>query len=107
MAHDTRQQLRKVLAEAGLLEDAAFADRNMHAWPLVKAALAAGLYPNLVRVDAGGKRARFFARDHGLVKLHPGSVNGDDRPGAVPWSRRWLIYSDKVRTLALALTPRP
>jgi hypothetical protein len=45
-----------VLAEAGLVDDAAFADRNVDSWPLVKAALAAGLYPNLVRQGVDRER---------------------------------------------------
>lgn len=42
-------QLRCALEEAGLAGDAEFVDRNRHKWPVLKACLAAGLYPNLVR----------------------------------------------------------
>jgi len=43
-----RTQLRSVLTEAGLVHHTGFADRNQTKWPIVKACLAAGLYPNLV-----------------------------------------------------------
>jgi hypothetical protein len=36
---------------------------------VVRACLAAGLYPNLVRVDAGNKRSKFFAQEHGMIKV--------------------------------------
>lgn len=64
---------------------------------MVKACLAAGLYPNLVRVDAGRKRSKFFTREHGMLKLHPSSVNAAEQ-GMNYWEHKWLVYFDKVKT---------
>jgi HrpA-like RNA helicase len=52
-------------------------DENRHAgcWGVVKSCLAAGLCPNLIRVDSKGRRSKFLTAEHGHVKLHPGSVN--------------------------------
>ncbi|KFM23075.1 Putative ATP-dependent RNA helicase DHX57 [Auxenochlorella protothecoides] len=78
---------------------------------VVKAALAAGLYPNLLRVDApppkfqrvhGGTaqidadpaELRFHDRSRGRVFLHPSSCNF----GAGRFPSGWLVYSDIVRT---------
>ena len=64
----------------------------------MKACLVGGLYPNLVRVDPGRSRSKFWAfPDHGAVKLHPSSVNAAER-GAASWDHRWCVYFDKVRT---------
>ena len=78
---------------------------------MVKAALCAGLYPNVVRVrhpeqtfapSAGGavavaaqaKELRFFAREAGRVFLHPSSVNF----GCGAFENPWLVYSEAVHT---------
>jgi ATP-dependent RNA helicase DHX57 len=78
---------------------------------IVKAVLAAGLYPQLLRVDhpaakyqkvLGGAvetqgeavKVRFFDREKGRVFLHPSSINftcGKFESG-------WLVYSDLVQT---------
>ena len=75
MVSKIKSQYRELLRDASLLpENEQFADRNSGDWSIVKAALCAGLYPNLVRLS-GGERPKFFTAEHGTVKLHPGSVN--------------------------------
>ena len=78
---------------------------------MVKAALCAGLYPNVVRVrhpeqtfapSAGGavavaaqaKELRFYAREAGRVFLHPSSINF----GCGAFESPWLVYSEAVHT---------
>jgi ATP-dependent RNA helicase DHX57 len=78
---------------------------------MVKAAICAGLYPNVVRVrhpeqtfapSAGGavavaaqaKELRFFSREAGRVFLHPSSVNF----GCGAFETPWLVYSEAVHT---------
>ena len=79
--------------------------RHASRWAVVNAALAAGLYPNVLRMDGGtfmcsgtgavaaggggggggrGGRRKFYSREHGLLKLHPGSVNVALEGGVVP-----------------------
>ena len=75
MVQRMRTQFVELLRGAGLLDhDDAMQRANRHSseWPVVKACLAAGLYPNLVRVDAKPKRSTFFTIEHGNLKLHPG-----------------------------------
>jgi ATP-dependent RNA helicase DHX36 len=109
-AEDMKQQFIDLLAQAGLLPQSSTRgdsteddyNRNGRKWPVVKAALTAGMYPNLVRVDCAGgakSRARFYTKDHGLVKLHPGSVNEKHRDFQY-YAHRWLVYNGKVKTLA-------
>jgi ATP-dependent RNA helicase DHX57 len=85
----------------------AHADAHAGSLRVVKAALAAGLYPNVLRVahpeskyapTAGGTIAveaaaaavRFFAREAGRVFLHPSSALF----GCGAFDSPWLVYSD-------------
>lgn len=78
---------------------------------LVKSALAAGLYPQLLRVEhpaaifakvSGGaietegeaRRVKFFDKDRGRVFLHPSSLNFS----VGKFESGWLVYSDIVQT---------
>jgi len=78
---------------------------------VVKAAFAAGLYPQLLRVDhpaskyqkvLGGAveaegeagKVRLFDRERGRVFLHPSSVNFS----CGKFESGWLVYSDIVQT---------
>lgn len=78
---------------------------------LVKSALAAGLYPQVLRVDhptatftkvSGGAveiegeahRVKFFDKDRGRVFLHPSSVNFS----CGKFESGWLVYSELVQT---------
>lgn len=69
--------------------------------------LAAGLYPNVARVNriehsrkSGHRLAFTTQRDE--VFVHPGSVNAN-RPGLGPPHEGWLAYHEKQRTSKLWL----
>jgi len=64
-------------------------------WPVVKAALLSGLYPNVVRVDYRKRHAKFYTKQDGDLKLHPGSVN---ELGRGRLFHRWLMYYEKTKT---------
>lgn len=99
MVADLSEQYRELLRDSGFLRDAAAetaANQFSGSWEVVKAALCAGLYPNVVRVDWGRKRCKLFTKGHGKIKAHPSSVNGFENG----FDHRWLMYHDKVR-------PRP
>eukprot|EP00898_Chlorokybus_atmophyticus_P002355 jgi/Chlat1/311/Chrsp1S03185 len=80
---------------------------------VVKAVLCAGLYPNVVRVQApettykateGGnvakeakaKEVKFYTRDDGRVFIHPSSVIFN----IGTFESAWLVYSEKVKAQA-------
>jgi hypothetical protein len=102
-ARDLREQLRSLLVDVDLLPkhgrgEGADPNRHGHRWPVVVAALCAGLYPNVARADVGRgsfKKVRYFARENGKLEPHPGSVNSS---GKGDWHHRWVVYFDKVKT---------
>ncbi|KAM3567269.1 hypothetical protein VYU27_010582, partial [Nannochloropsis oceanica] len=112
MVADMRKQFFNLLKDAGLLPQ--FDSRtgvgreyyNAHArsWPVVKAALLAGLYPNVIRVDYGKKRPTFFTQTDGTLKLHPSSINappeGDRGPPSPVLFHRWMMFFQKLKTPA-------
>eukprot|EP00897_Mesotaenium_endlicherianum_P002934 jgi/Mesen1/2669/ME000167S01818 len=86
-------------------------DANSGSIRIVKAALCAGFYPNIVRVqhpettyqrmehgtvakDAAAHELRYFTRADGRAFLHPGSVNFVVGQFESPW----LVYGEKVKT---------
>ena len=68
-----------------------------HEWSVVVAALCAGLYPNICRLDVGGgkfKKGAYYTKDHGKLEPHPSSVNAGmpcRSPSIMPIS---LCYAD-------------
>ena len=86
-------------------------DRNAKVSRVVKAALVAGFYPQLVRVqhpetkfmqtsggtvekESAGRDVKFYCRDIGRVFLHPSSVNLQVGKFESPW----LVFSERVKT---------
>ena len=78
---------------------------------LVKVALCAGFYPNILRVehpaqrykqveagtmasDAAPQEIRFFERTRGRVFLHPASTNFD----CGRFESNWLVFTEMVET---------
>lgn len=80
-AREMREALYRYSSHAGDLE-------------LLRAVLAAGMYPNVVLVQQKKNRAMFRTREDGKVDLHPASVNAKEKyfPSA------WLVYNDKVKS---------
>jgi ATP-dependent RNA helicase DHX57 len=87
------------------------ADRNATTGRVVKAALVAGFYPQVVRVqhpetrfvqtaggtvekEGEGRKMKYFCRDIGRVFMHPSSVNLQVGKYESPW----LVYSERVET---------
>ena len=87
----------------------ATADAHAGSARVVKAALCAGLYPNVLRVahpesrfaptaggtvvkDAAPAAVKFFARETGRVFLHPASVNF----GVGAFESPWLVFSEAL-----------
>ena len=106
-----RAYVERVRREEAVDSRAHAADAHSHSIRVVKAALCAGLYPNVVRVrhpeqtfaatgggavakEAAAHTLRFFAREAGRVFLHPASVNF----GCGAFDSPWLVYSEAVQT---------
>ena len=105
----TRQYLQNLRREGF---GGGVADRNANASRVVKAALVAGFYPQVVNVrhpetkfaqTAGGtvekesqdgKLLKFYCKDLGRVFLHPSSVNAHVGKFESPW----LVFSERVET---------
>ncbi len=103
---DMRSQFRELLADANFL-------RSRHAPPargnsdpsnrhgrdmgLVKAVLCAGMFPNVVSVVSGKRKAKLRTREDGMVEAHPGSVNA--WTGYFPGN--WMVYSEKVKSTGI------
>lgn len=73
---------------------------NSDKWGVVKACLAAGLYPNLARLERereGGPQLR--TQRENKVRLHPGAVLATDRsPRALAsLPTDWLLYDEMTR----------
>jgi len=120
----SRQDYASVLADLGFVSreylanlrragvGGGVADRNANVGRVVKAALVAGFYPQVVSVrhpetkfvqTAGGtveresrdgRELKFFCEDVGRVFLHPSSVNA----GAGKFESPWLVFSERVET---------
>ena len=106
-----RAYVDAVRGRSSAAADAARAAMDAHAGSarVVKAALCAGLYPNVLRVahpesrfaptaggtvvkDAAPAAVKFFAREAGRVFLHPASVNF----GVGAFESPWLVYSEAL-----------
>lgn len=72
-------------------------NRNARRWPVVKTALAAGLYPNLCRVTPRGRRAACLTLRHPKVQPHMGSVNAKRSD----FEHRWLVFFEMVRPASI------
>lgn len=94
---DMREQFRDLLSNAGFLHDSHSSNRHAGNIPLVKAVLCAGLFPNVVSVVSGKRKAKFRTREDGQVDAHPGSVNA--WVGMFPG--QWMVYSEKVKSTAI------
>ena len=120
----SRQDYAAVLADLGFVSreylanlkregvGGGVADRNANVGRVVKAALVAGFYPQVVSVrhpetkfvqTAGGtveresrdgRELKFFCEDVGRVFLHPASVNA----GAGKFESPWLVFGERVET---------
>ncbi len=74
-----------------------FANDFEHSWPVIKACLLGGLFPNVARIDPGrSKKARcnFFSPDHN-AKLLPDSVNFNFNKKCF-WDHRWLFFCEHL-----------
>ncbi|XP_067934635.1 3'-5' RNA helicase YTHDC2-like isoform X1 [Watersipora subatra] len=86
---------------------------NSDSWPVVKAALCAGIYPNLVKVDRN--KAELKTLQESKVRLHQTSVlshslgktSGSSKKEAIDaLSTDWLIYEELCRSQFTSFTPR-
>ncbi|CAN0384153.1 unnamed protein product, partial [Ectocarpus sp. 12 AP-2014] len=100
-ASDVRGQFQTLLRDAGLIprDREQLAELNRHSempkyWPVVRAAMCSGLYPNLVRVDYGKKKFKLLSADHSTLNPHPSSVTSEGNP----FNRRWAYYHEMCRT---------
>jgi len=80
------------------------ANRNADNKRLLKAVLVAGLYPNLIKVDAGTRpgalpRLSFLAENGRTekIQIHPSSINFE----AKQFITKWLVYHERVQTTAI------
>ena len=95
-----RGQIHNYLQSSGLFKvQLNLLDENAHKWPVVKACLCAGLYPNVARID-GPKRSMFSDIDHRLV-FHMSSVmfnKGDKSNDSLrDMPSDWVVFEEKNR----------
>ena len=70
--------------------------------PLMRAIVAAGLYPSVAAVGGKRFRTKFHTReDGGAVEAHPSSIAS--RTAAVDFAHDWLVYGEKVKTANIFL----
>ncbi|CAN0108800.1 unnamed protein product, partial [Scytosiphon promiscuus] len=106
-ASDVRGQFQTLLRDAGLIprDREQLAELNRHSempkyWPVVRAAMCSGLYPNLVRVDYGKKKFKVrppappCCRRRDTLNPHPSSVTSEGNL----FNRRWAYYHEMCRT---------
>ncbi|KAB7499680.1 ATP-dependent RNA helicase DHX36, partial [Armadillidium nasatum] len=101
---DMRVQFTKFLKDSQLIStsDPEHPDvnRNSDNITLVKAIIAAGLYPNVARIvkKYGGKRkgmmGKIMLSDMTRAVIHPKSVNEKERN----YAHSWLVYWEKIKT---------
>ncbi|RXG57045.1 Bestrophin-3, partial [Armadillidium vulgare] len=101
---DMRVQFTKFLKDSQLIStsDPEHPDvnRNSDNITLVKAIIAAGLYPNVARIvkKYGGKREvmmdKIMLSDRKSAVIHPKSVNEKEKN----YSHSWLVYWEKIKT---------
>jgi ATP-dependent RNA helicase DHX36 len=99
MMRDMRRQFLQLLETIGFVDKHASGSGSggMHAVEphgrhsdklmLVRAVMTAGMYPNLVSVEAGKREAKWHTFDDGKVKPHPSSVNAFVRRSRCPGER--------------------
>ncbi|XP_070542906.1 3'-5' RNA helicase YTHDC2-like [Ptychodera flava] len=86
---------------------------NSENWAVVKAALCAGMYPNLIRVDR--ERVQLMTQKESKVRFHPSSVLSQPPTGKMTVADAhaqnvknlptdWLIYDEMTRTHRIANT---
>ncbi|XP_014670430.1 PREDICTED: ATP-dependent RNA helicase DHX36-like [Priapulus caudatus] len=71
---------------------------------LVKAVICAGLYPKVAKLDKLTSKSRFVlprlsTKTDGTVKIHPKSVNAEEKE----FDSRWIVYHLKMKTAAVYL----
>jgi len=99
MVSDMRKQFSDLLSSSGILGELAnraILNRHSGQWPVVKAAICAGLFPNIVRVDFGKRRATLISLDYRKPELHPGSVIAKSSDTII---HRWLFYNEIVQNI--------
>ena len=81
MMKDMRRQFLQLLEAIGFVDKQSGQGlsephgRHSDRLVLVRAVMTAGMYPNLVSVEAGKREAKWHTFDDGKVKPHPSSVN--------------------------------
>ena len=101
MMRDMRRQFLQLLETIGFVDRASSHalggephGKHSEQLMLVRAVLTAGMYPNLVSVEAGKREAKWHTFDDGKVKPRPSSVNSFVRS----FPSRWLVYNQKVKS---------
>ena len=102
---DTKSKIHGELASLGIVDQGAKdnLNRNSLCWPLVKAVLVAGCYPNVLRVDLA-KNQLVAAREnnvrfHASSSLHPVAGIGTNHQrniGNLPFE--WIIYEELAKS---------
>lgn len=95
-----RSQIMSYLQSSGLLKAAPnVLNANSKNWPLIKACLCAGLYPNVARVDRK-KKAMYSDIDQKLV-FHMSSIVGVKNERSMDFVKHfpadWIVFEEKNR----------
>ncbi|PIK32896.1 putative ATP-dependent RNA helicase DHX36 [Apostichopus japonicus] len=112
MIDNMKGQFCELLHDIGFIQSRSCKDeaanRNSDNHALIKAALCAGLYPNIAKVlpspgfnkhTGRPKKPKIVAVPHGRVELHLKSVNAQE----TNFPSKWLLYHTKIKSSSVFL----
>lgn len=100
MMSGVRSQILGYLRAVGLVQSQGpgnihDVNRNSQNWPIVKACLVAGMYPNICKVDPF--RTKLTSKFDNKVLLHRSSVSHEKGTKSINLPTDWVIYGEKIR----------
>lgn len=93
-----RQQILSYLQNSGLTRtDLGFLNQNSSKWPVVKACLCAGLYPNVARIDR--KKKSMYSDIDRKLSFHMSSIMSSKNDRSLDFVKGlpadWVVYEEK------------
>lgn len=104
-AKGVRGQILSYLQSSGLVTKTDEIDSNSQNWPVIKACLSAGLYPNIARVDRSARKIYTDIDDK--LAIHMTSVMSEKNDKTMEFVRNfpadWILFEEKNRVGRLAM----
>lgn len=104
-AKGVRGQILSYLQSSGLVSKNDSIDANSQNWPVIKACLSAGLYPNIARVDRKAKNISTDIDDK--LTVHMTSVLSEKNDKTMDFVKKfpadWILFEEKNRVGRLAM----